>query len=631
MGLLLRPDAYYARTPGGAHVLTPDGECGFTGRTVYELIDRLAPLLDGSRSLDDLTAGLSAERQEMVRSLITALADHSIVGEAGPGSGPGAALARYQETVTVVTGTGRLSEAVVAAAVRSGLRNVHAVAGLGSALPDGTGLVLHAADVPVPEQARRLGRLCGAAGVAFAQAAVAGDRAWFTAPADGGGGAGWASGARRLAALRPGATDSPAALGGLEARVVASQFVQAAIGPGGSGITSVSLTDLSSQAHALVPHPFELPAPGGEADLAARVAVLRNGARFDDERFSRHAFRCADDHVGVFTPPGERDFSQIPLHVCEARVSDPAGLLGAGSVPRVTGAALDFATARYRAALAAFATYGSLMVDPRRVRTGTAAGQPAGPCSDPDQALAALRAGGLAGFVAGYGLADGATALVDVARVFPALRTPAVPYVAPAGTAAGYDWDEAVVAGLLSQCLRITADEAAAAAAPFPRLDLPGAVLGERGDRYRALLEGLPEPVTVYDITGPLGVPAVVCYLGTVPVSSASGLSAADAVTDALQRLVLWQQSREAGQPGYAPPPVRGLPARLRGHITVALRGGRGGDAGAGAGEDAGAAVGALAGALLARGHRAVAVPLDHDPGVSALMPYIVRVVIAGE
>ncbi len=73
------PGAYYAETPDGVHMLTHDGELALTGPAVYRLLDRLAPALNGQYSLADLTAHLPLERQTMVRDLVTALIERSVV------------------------------------------------------------------------------------------------------------------------------------------------------------------------------------------------------------------------------------------------------------------------------------------------------------------------------------------------------------------------------------------------------------------------------------------------------------------------------------------------------------------------------------------------------------------------
>lgn len=688
MGLLLRPDAYYAPTPDGAYVLTHDGEVNLVGRSVYQVIERLTPLLDGTYSLAELTAGLSEDRQAMVRDLVTRLLECSIVRDVEPGGAldagppghsheiaftgyfrdsPATVFGAYQSMVTLVIGAGRLCGAVVAAAVRSGLRDVRVLTtaecpthleGPGAAgcgwreersrldpgLPrreaedairstlDGVDLVLHASDLPMTERARVLDRVCGELGVRLAQALPLGDHAWLMTTGTGGREAvGWTSGRRRHLARRPETMerppgeDTPANVtpSATSARLVAGQLVHGVFlsltqpaRPEGPRMVRVDASSLAGEVCAFLPHPFEdRPAPGaGTVDFSDRIAALRGGARLEEELFSRRAVLCAGDQTGIFGIPAEDRFAQVPLHVCAVEVSDPVGLLNGGPVPRVIGAGPDFATARYQAALRAFACYSSLMIDPRRLRTGEDG--PITRCTDPDEMLSALRSGELTGFVRGYGPVDGTVHLVDVARVFPALHAPACPYVPPAGVAAAYDWDEAVVSGMLDQCLRLTLGDATASATPFPRVDFAGAALDARGERYRALLAAIGDPVTVFDITGAIGVPTVVCYLGSVPAGRASSLSAAGAVTDALEQVLLHHQSRHNGQPDYAPPPVRGIPRHLRGDTVGALSGVALRD-----GAD-------LADALVKQGHRPVAVPLDHDPEVSALMPYVVRVVI---
>ncbi|MFC4585740.1 YcaO-like family protein [Sphaerisporangium corydalis] len=765
MGLLLRPDAYYAETSDGAYILTHHGASAFTGRSVHSLIDRLAPFLDGRHTLAELTADLPAERADLVRKLVTTLIERDVVRDTAPdvasGAGPlrpeagfvgyfrdfpDAVFRQYEDKVTLVVGAGRLCRAVAVAAVRSGLGQVRVVttaecptdlAGLGAlgggwrgerpwpdgdlprgetgeavrSLIDGVDLVLHASDRPMVERAGLLDRLCEESGVLLAQALVLDGHAWIgTAGLGGRDGLSWTSARHRLLARHPVTTPPPrpgtspeafsppddpppaatapagiapaatapagiapaatapagiapdaTAPGGTApdatapgraapgravpdetvpdeaaAAVVAGQLVHGVFrsitgsaAPPRNQVTRVDLATLDGEVCAFVPHPFAMPAPvvPGVAD---RVASLRAGARLDDDTFSRRAAVCAGDHVGVFGAPGERDFAQIPLHVCEIEVSDPAGLLGPGAPAlRVTGAGLDFAAARYQAALRAFAGYASLMLDPRRLHS--VAGRPPGPRADPGETLSGLRSGRLSGHVQGYGIADSGTHLVDVTRAFPALRPAASAYVPPPGVAAApvhvpppgvaaaYDWDEAVTRGLAGQCERLTMDGLAQSPAPYPRVDLAGAALDARGDRYRALLAAIGEPVTVYDVTGPLGVPAVVCYLGAVPAGRAAAPSAAEAVTGALEQALLRYQARENGQPAYAPPPVRGIPERLRGTATRPLPGGPPLDAAG------------LAAALVARGHRPIAVPLDHDPEVGAIMPYTVHVVIVDD
>jgi ribosomal protein S12 methylthiotransferase accessory factor YcaO-like protein len=639
MGLLLRPDAYYAEIPSGMYMLTNEGPLSFTGRTAYRLLVRLAPLLDGNHDLDELTADLTGERRAAIRKLVTSLVECGVVRsveEHRSAERPREfrheigflayflpsgvdAFREYRSRKALVFGTGPMCAAIVMAAERSGLREVRVAAGacpddMGSLL-DGVDLVLHAADGSTVEQALVLDRLCAQRKISLAQAMVLGDHAWIgrTEPGEH---EGWTSGWHRLVARRHAAAE-PVTLTGLAATAVAGQLVHdvyasAAASPGSATnrMTRIDLATLASEPNRFLRHPFVSPAGRPtRADHLDRVAELRGGQRLAEQTFSQRAATCRGDWLGVFGTPTERDFAQIPLHVCEIEVSDPVGVLGGRA--SVTGAGMDFATARYRAAKRAFAVYASLMLDPRRLAAVE------GPLSEePFEALAALRTARAVGFVYGHRLTDDEPRLVDATRVFPALTAPRRPYLPPTGIGVGYDWQEAVDTGLVAQCRRLTLDELPAATTPYSRIDLPGAELDAVGARYRDLLGVVGEPVTAYDITGTLGVPTVLCYLGDTAAGCASALSIRATLTDALEQVLLRHQARENRQPEYSPPPVPDIPGHLRGRATASYSVGRACDT-----TD-------LAAAISERGCSPIAVALDHDPEISAVMPYIVHVVV---
>src|SRR5256714_2472946 len=316
--------------------------------------------------------------------------------------------------------------------------------------------------------------------------------------------------------------------------------------------------------------------------------------------------------VGVFGMPTEREFVQVPLHVCEVEVADPVGLLTGRPALRVTAAGVDLAAARHRATLDAFAGYASLMLDPRRL--ATVDGRAPDPRADPEPVLAALRSGRSTGQAYAHGLADGDTYLVDATRAFPALHPGGSRYRPPSSVAAGYDWAGAVAQALLSHCRRLTVADAVRSTVPFPRIDLAARDLTEPAGRHRDLLAATGHTIVAYDITGPLRVPTVLCYLGSTPAGCASARSPADARSTALGQSLLRYQARANRQPDYAPPPVRALPGRLRGTALRPLPDAEVPDAGTEA--------------LLAQGYRPVVVALDHDPEVAAILPYTVHVLL---
>jgi ribosomal protein S12 methylthiotransferase accessory factor YcaO len=201
------------------------------------------------------------------------------------------------------------------------------------------------------------------------------------------------------------------------------------------------------------------------------------------------------------------------------------------------------------------------------------------------------------------------------------LCSPGRPFVRPTGVGVGYDWDEAVTAGLVGQCRQLTVRQLAAAGTPFPRVDVDGAALDARGERYRALLAATGQPVRIYDVTGPLGVPTMIGYLGSEAAGCASSLSGVDAVVDTLEELLLYHQARSTGQHVYAPPPAPSIRSHLRGS----------GEAPAARRPAPDPTAATVIAALVAHGHRPVAVPLDHDREVNAVMPYTVHVVLSND
>lgn len=583
---LLRPDAYLTESEDGAYLLTHRGPVQFTGRSVHQFIQRLAPYLDGSRTLDELTAGLPAERGEAVRKLVGMLLDRDVVRDLDPAtltaptrpeitylgyfdSDPVRAFERYQGMRAVVLGEGPVASAVARAAVQSGLHNITS-----SSIMDGSAnLVLHVStEFSQAEwlEQRRKGW--------HAQVVLRGDRAWLgiTQP---GAAELWGSARRRLEARHQAESDGrapgTAAITAVASRLVHSAF-RAITGldePRPDRLTRINLSTLEDETHTVVAHPLARP---------VAPVTAAEPRELDPETFSRQAAVCTDDVLGPLGEPSERDLAQIPLRVCEITVSDPVGLLGADApAPVVTGAGLDFATARYRAALRAFACYASLMVDRRRVREGC---------------------------VTGYALESMDPVPVPVSLAFPVLGGAAEPYVPPTGIAAGYSRFEAIETGLAEHCRRLTVAELPTA----QRIDLAAVSVGTPGDRYRAMLAAIGRPVTVYDITGSLGVPTFLCCLDGQPTGCASRLDALAALTDTLEQAVLYYQATENGQTGYAPPPAPAL-ATLDGPVAAL---------------PASADLATAVRALTRLGHRPVAVPLDHDPEMTTIVPHIFRVVL---
>ncbi|MEU7041243.1 hypothetical protein AB0A77_09290 [Streptomyces varsoviensis] len=708
----LRGDVYVMRVPEGAYIRSNLGGSILKGASTYEWIQRIAPMLDGTRTLGELCASVPESSRTGLAKLTMLLLGKGYVKnvlEDRPHTLPADVAKNYAANIAfieyfvespelrfeeyrgagiVLAGSGPLLQALANSELRSGVRVLTLApfpespfdrervaehlaaarerdpeqrieyvdyaarvdyppgadsAGVGSGdldqLAAGAAMVLHVADRPMLGRARRLARAAAAARAASAQAVVVRDEAWI-GPVTGADGdaTGWESAWRRLGALAPdlvgtdlggtglggtglggtdlGGTDLGGAdlgdrpeaavsefLRGPTVALVANQLCFAAFrhltGIDGSGgdrdaqpqnaqgrgvverghVVRFDLETLETANHAFLPHPLARPVV---SDDPARLAALPAAARVDDEELARRAVDCVDPRTGVFAEITERDYEQLPLFVSEVMVSDPVGLAG-GPFP-VFGCGENVVESRRRAVRRAFERYAAVMRDPRKGDR-----------------------------LYGLDVLTGEAVAVSAAEVFPAEGPRGE--VSPARTAAsGGDWPEAVRAAVVAAANDTVVTALSAATVPFPRLDLADAELTSRAARYVKLLEIVDQPVEVHDLTALLGLPTFAFSTPEATVGYVSDLDVDAALEEGLERVLLAYQSRAADQPGYAPPPVPVLPARLRGK-----NGGRRPDS---------VTLEAAVAGLTRDGGRVVAVPLDHDPLVARMCPFVARAVV---
>lgn len=621
MGLVFDRQALVAPFDGGTHVLTYRSEFSLRGRSVHLLLDRLVPLLDGTRTVETLTAGLDPERASMVVTLLDELIGRGVVRDGAPAppeaggteaTGPAeellplvesatddpvAAVRQYLGRKAVVVGRGKFADAVAAAVDRAGLSDVVRTDALCQA-PDAA-IVFAVTDDP--DEAAAEFRDGVPADVLVAQAVVTARTAWLVHAT---GRAGWTSVWRRLRAWghRPARACriDAQATAVLSAQLTRGAFLHAVrpVAQDQATVTSVDLGSFETRGHTYLWHPFDGPA-GGRPGVAGQV---------DPKSFSRAAIGALGEDVGVMTKPSEDDFPQVPLRICRVRVCDPVGLAGAPA--DVMACATDFTTARHRAALKGFAVYSSRMVDPRRLSTADGRAMPTG--GDFDAAVADLATGRISGFVRGFDLGDQERIVpVDARDVFPVLRG-AEGSRCP-GVAAGYDWTSAVDEGLLSCCREIVLDEAADGQ-PGRFEDLAGSGLPATADRTVALVRAIVQAdVRMLGVRNALALPTVACLVDS-SICLESGYTFADALDRALERALMQVQVSGPAvrdielDPGSVPPsgrdPIAAIPYSGRGRLVAALA---------------------------RSGRRAIAVPLDHDRHVGRIMPYAVRVVVVDD
>lgn len=354
----------------------------------------------------------------------------------------------------------------------------------------------------------------------------------------------------------------------------------------------LDIATLTSTTHRFLPVPlppwemrpgFMAQRSGAARSVTEKVARLRAAPALTVDVLDATGARLLDPRLGVLGELSERDFAQLPLNVAVATA--------AGVRDPLTGAGTTVEQARWRAVLAALAAYGVSGTDISR--------------------LPARQAWGVQ-------LADDRARSVDPADVFTLAQDsgPGRDRFATAGgeavgAAAALSWQEAVTAGLLDHCARLTA----ARPGPTVRVDLD--LLARRSGQEAAhclrMVRILGVPLAVHDVTGSLRVPTLAFLTGSRTVAYVSALRPAGALAAGLRAILLDEQARRHHQPAYAPPPV---PQPDPGEAATGVAA-------------VPCTVPQAVAALRARGLDPVAVPLDHDSEVSRIMPFVVRVVLA--
>jgi putative thiazole-containing bacteriocin maturation protein len=688
----LRSDTRYIPLSEGVYLRNNRSVLTIPGKHVYQWVERLAPYLDGSHALEELTDGLSADRQEMVRQLVGLLAEKGFIKDVGSDQlstlsqaeitayAPeiafveyfcDSAAARFQsfrEARIVAMGSGLTLTALIQANLHVGVRNVWVFVtpecvteraghreyleiarlrdpkqclieetvtswdsdkderAVRTAL-EPFDAVLHISDRPMLARARMLDRICLVEGKVLIQAMVVGHHAWvgpLVSPEEAEKLGGWESAWRRLQATRTGSAAQHCAFAFVNdptapvseflttptAALVANQlsfelFKYLTGIPGvetRSRMLHVDLETLQTQSHRFLPHPSSLALHRRTAPTAAvlvdRIRGLAQDAPFDEEDFSQRAPTCFDDALGLFTSIDEGDWHQLPLHVSCITIANPALLPDLGDPVTAVGVGTYLGMARRRALQRACEVYAASIVDERRF----------------------VQANGEGPLVWGYELTEHQPKLVPAALVFPTLCG-LVPSAATAPwIASGFSWAEALSTALRSVCQTLTMGELDTRSEPFPQIDLEHVALDDQGMRYWRILQTLEVPVVAYEVTGALEVPSFAFCVGDHTVAWSTEVNARDALRSGLEQTLQYEQARANHQPGYAPPQVRDLPRRLRGsQLTLPQTG----SPVAWADQQRW-----LCDVLKRAGRRVVAVPLDHDPAVTDVLPYLVNLVV---
>ncbi|TLS42106.1 hypothetical protein FE633_32530 [Streptomyces montanus] len=611
----LRSDAFFAPVAHGVIWLSSAGEVTLKGTSIAAVTQRLAPHLNGRRTVEELTATLSDQHRSLVVELIDVLLAKGLVRDAAAEQPSAlyvtgdAVYERFAGGRALVAAPGPMVAACVRALSRGGVRKVTARIDARDQDTEGTpdgrvqsdvlddavdndGLesvdfVLHLFDCERIGHARRLAALCARRDIPLVQALVSAAEVLIGPhPA-----LDWETVWRRLApedrhAFR---TARMPPMSGACLPVLANHLAfllyRQVTGTSGAADSRLHVFDtgtLERTSHRVLP----LPPPTGSVRRSrerfeASVRRLRAGRRLTEEELSTRVMAAIDERFGPIRRLDEADLPQLPLRQTRAVVADP---FSADRV-EVTAYGPNFRSARHRAALKSVGTYGVLASGPHLPQAGSR------------RARWGLRLG------------PDEPRLVDVDGAPGAIGDQEV----GVGVGVGLDWGQMVTAAVLAryQADLFTGSDGMSSLIdrPCPSIDEKAVASDPAVRRYHRLLGALGHDVCLYDLTGAAGVPTVGCALDGAVLHVESALSWTAAARGVIEYVLA------AAQSGVLPGAVLAEPAACGGtwkpprDITPAD----------------------VIAAIRGTGREPVLILLDDDPAMAQVLPYAGRVVLLDE
>ena len=385
----------------------------------------------------------------------------------------------------------------------------------------------------------------------------------------------------------------------------------------------LSVIDLEtglSESHAFLPHPHcqacQHPVIPTASQFLEQIQRLQHQGPIDPDKFLEDFARCVDDKLGLFTALDDH-FVQAPLAVYKVHLSHP--MLKFQTEPfSVFAVSTDTSDARMCAAQKACVRYAAAIVDRRRLVPHEIVQQQPFPVISTDQ-LIGIKPHSLESELWTWAL--------DL-QMQQAVLVPA-PYVFSSlcrqeqGMASGKTWEEAICLALLDWCNYLTVELLLEAQQAYMQIDLVRTPMTSEGLHLYHLLKTTGEQITIYDVTGALQVPTFATCLGDKIIAYSTHCDVVQALSRGLEQALQHYQSEFFQQFGYAVPPVPDLPSILRSDQLSVLQ--------YTSPDTWSARQEWLLQRLQSNGLRAFAIPLDHDPALVQVLPFIVRVLLSGK
>jgi putative thiazole-containing bacteriocin maturation protein len=645
----MRNDVLYLPVRDGVYLLNNTSVFTLRGENIYEWVDRIAPFLDGSRTLSELTGGLPADKQTMVADLVSALAERGFVRECAdddPHDLSPADLETFAQEIAfieyfcdsaerrfqtfrtsrvLVVGSGLTAVALVRAFLQLGVGEVRAAftgesavdeAWLAESLADAhqrdpdqrvvrvdpsvdsisdADLVAHVSDRPMLRRSLTLDRLCAERGVAFINGVIVGETAWLGPLAVPGGPGRWEHAWTRVLGNLSPAERSRYAMADHD--VEAGEFLT-------EPTASVACAQLAFEAFKWICGIPDIELTGHllELDLGLLVGERHRFEpglieRADAGREATDDFqrRLADGRAGpaIDTESFSRGARNCVDSRCGLFLDVTEGELL--QVP-LRAARVDL---RLPSGETEVVACGMDLTAARAAAARRACELVAATTIDPARL-------GPGGGVWGVGLRDGEVREVPSGDVF-----------RPEMAVSGPTWEAALRQGLL----RIAAVRArhglAGTARPFPEVALQPQPLTDRGRALLRMLEALGGDPYVLNLTdGRL--PILASGTGDMLIAVHADTDPVVALEDALESVVRHCQSELAERPLTDGPQPVALPPDRRGPAGGGLPSAYDSD------------LAGLADEVLADGDDLLVVPLDHEPALVAFWPHIVALVPTG-
>lgn len=385
-------------------------------------------------------------------------------------------------------------------------------------------------------------------------------------------------------------------------------------------VSELNLETCLSESHTFLPHPHCLacqhPVTQTASQFLEQVQRLQQQSPIDANIFLESFTGCVDEKLGLFTAVENGHLVQIPLAVYQAHLSNPMLWDHQPAPLHIVAVSTDTREARMRAAQKACERYAANFMDQRRLLPFEITQQYSLPIVPIEQVV-----GQKTLFSEDEMWSWALDLQMQQASFVPAARVFSSPGEQEQGIGSGATWEEAICQALLDWCNYLTIEQLKNAQQAYPQVDLERTVMTPEGAYLYQLLKTAHEQITVYDITGSLHIPTFAVCSGKNVVAYTTHCDGARALSLGLEQALQHYQSKQFQQPDYATVPVPDFPVKLRSdelsvpHYTLP--------------DTWSERQACLLQQLQANRLHAFAVPLDHDPALTRVFPFIVRVLLS--